>query len=232
MTFNKTKKDWVFLLAGRVKPPFARLKRNLSYKRVGARLKSTDIEPLPIVQPIGFIVGKDEDELKLKDELAEWLVTEEPAPLQFDDEPGRTYYAAVQNTLEDFGKFINQRSGTIQFICPDPYGYGSEHDLNLSTTFTTYSIRGLVRTPWISRTVFSSSLPSYTLENNQGGKITIKFNFITGDVLEIDYKKRKVTLNGNVLGVSFDSVWFDLKPGQIQLRASNVTTVTYTERYY
>src|SRR5690606_18470152 len=57
---------------------------------------------------------------------ATWLVTDEPAPLQFDDEPGRTYYAVVQNTLDDFEKFAELRRGTIQFLCLDPYAYGDE----------------------------------------------------------------------------------------------------------
>lgn len=118
----------MYLLDGRVKPPFAALRRNIV--RVpgmpGAHLQSTTIEPLIIYQPIGFKVSNDEHALQLKDELASWLYTEEPVPLVFDDEPGRTYYAVIQNTIEDFTKFLKQRKGTLEFLCLDPYGYGPE----------------------------------------------------------------------------------------------------------
>lgn len=92
----------------------------------GAYLQSSEVEPLLINQPVGFLVNDDEHALQLKDELADWLVTDEPVELQFDDEPGRTYYAVVQNTLEDFEKMAALRQGTIQFLCLDPYGYGPE----------------------------------------------------------------------------------------------------------
>lgn len=127
-TFNGIKKPWVIMLRGRQKAPFAPLRRNLLVVpgMPGAYLQSTDVEPIVINQPIGFKADDDIHALQLKDELAEWLVTDEPVPLEFDDEPGRTYYAVVQNTIDDFEKFAELRQGTIQFLCLDPYGYGPE----------------------------------------------------------------------------------------------------------
>jgi len=92
----------------------------------GAHLANTNIEPLVINQPVGFMTENDEHALQLKDELADWLYTKEPVPLEFEDEPGRTYFAVVHNTVEDFEKIIDFRQGTIQFLCVDPYGYGPE----------------------------------------------------------------------------------------------------------
>src|SRR5699024_11022627 len=68
--------------------------------------------------------------------LASWLVTADPVPLVFDDEPNRTYYAVVQNTIDDFSRMERSvlRQGTIQFLCLDPYGYGQQHTYNLSPT--------------------------------------------------------------------------------------------------
>lgn len=128
LSFNHIKKPWIYLRRGRKKAPFAPLKRNLLYVpgMPGAHLQSTDTDVLAIEQPIGFRADTDQKALQLKDELASWLITKDPVPLQFDDEPGRTYYAVVQNTLEDFEKLVTLRQGTIQFLCLDPYGYGPE----------------------------------------------------------------------------------------------------------
>ncbi len=92
----------------------------------GAYLQSSSIQPLIINQPVGFTVRDDNHALQLKDELASWLVTDESVELQFDDEPGRIYYAVVQNSIDDFEKFAELRNGTIQFLCLDPYSYGTE----------------------------------------------------------------------------------------------------------
>ncbi|TPE68016.1 distal tail protein Dit [Halalkalibacterium halodurans] len=128
-TFNGIKKPWIYALAGRSKPPFAALRRNIVSVpgMPGAYLRSTDVDPLVINQPVGFVIQDDTHALQLKDELVMWLITDEPAPLQFDDETGRTYYAVVQNTLDDFEKFARLRQGTIQFLCLDPYAYGQTY---------------------------------------------------------------------------------------------------------
>ncbi|UOQ85697.1 distal tail protein Dit [Gracilibacillus salinarum] len=137
ITFNGIRKDWLYIERGRSKPPFAARKRNLltvpGYP--GGYLASTDIDPLPISQPVGFRIKDDADALTKKDELAEWLLTDKPVPLKFDDEPGRIYYAVVQNTLDDFEKMAVLRRGTIQFICPDPYAYGPEKPFSATSDY-------------------------------------------------------------------------------------------------
>lgn len=129
------KKDWLYLLEGRQKAPFAPINRNVV--RVpgmpGGYLITSDRDVMIINQPVGFVIKNDMDALSLKDELASWLYTSEPVELTFDDEPGRTYYAVVQNTLEDFAKFAELRDGTIQFLLVDPHGYGTERTYPLSS---------------------------------------------------------------------------------------------------
>src|SRR5699024_2717501 len=99
-------------------------------------LAGTKTEPIVIRQPIGFIVADDDDALEKKDELSEWLYTEEPVVLEFSDEKGRHYYAVIQNTLSDFERFLKQRKGTLEFLCVDPYSYGPQetHTFTESTT--------------------------------------------------------------------------------------------------
>ncbi len=133
------------MLHGRVKAPFAPVYRHLLTVpgMDGAHLNSSEVRPLTIRQPIGFKFNDEAHDLNLKDELAEWLITDEPVPLQFDDEPDRTYFALVQNTLEDFDKFADLRTGTIQFLCLDPYGYGPEQEIPLvGTTGTVINVKG------------------------------------------------------------------------------------------
>ena len=239
MTFNNQRKSNFTLLRGRQKAPFFPLERDIVKYAGGYRLKKTDRGLLEISQPIGYIVRedknypdfKDEYALSLRDELTSWLITDDWVDLQFDDEPGRTYRAIVQNTIEDFEKFEEVRHGTVQFIAHEVLG--STHNLSITSSYQTFDIKGQINTPWTSYTRFKIDTDQYILENNVGGKIVLNFNFIEGDVLEIDYRKRKITLNGNNLAValSLDSHWFELKPGAILLQSSNETTMTYTERY-
>lgn len=135
-TFDGIKKDWIYILEGRKKAPFPSMKRNtIDIPGVhGSYLESTDIEPLVIEQPFGFVQGYDWT--SIKDELASWLFTNEPVPLQFPHEPGRTYYAVVQNTIDDFERVNRTKlmQGTITFLCLDPYAYGTEQTVQLSST--------------------------------------------------------------------------------------------------
>lgn len=133
--FNGEKKDWLYIIEGREKPPFPGLKRNTT-KVPGADgeyLESTEVEPIVIKQPFGFKI-ENEQWLTIKDELAAWLYTSDPVPLEFPDEPGRTYYAVVQNSIDDFERVARTRlrQGTIEFLCVDPYAYGTERSYSVS----------------------------------------------------------------------------------------------------
>ncbi|WP_200416279.1 distal tail protein Dit [Virgibacillus salexigens] len=134
-TFNGIRKDWLHMTSGRTKPLFVPVKRSLLTVpgMKGAHLQSTEIEPLSFNQPIAFKVKDDQHALQIKDELASWLITDEPVPLEFDDEPGRTYYAIVQNTIEDFERMGVLRQGSINFLCLDPYSYGTEQPIEFGS---------------------------------------------------------------------------------------------------
>ncbi|MCM3739240.1 phage tail family protein [Oceanobacillus luteolus] len=174
LTFNGIKKDWLFLLKGRSKPPFASVRRNLltTSGMDGAYLQSTNVQPLLINQPVGFIVYDDEHALRLKDELATWLFTDRPAELEFDDEPGRTYFAVVQNTLEDFDKFAEFRQGTIQFLVLDGYGYGPERTRMPITDTATIKNEGTAETEPIIELEVNESI-TYAMVQNQDDLIQL-----------------------------------------------------------
>lgn len=128
-SFNGVRKNNVFILKGKRLPVLAPKVRNLLEvpKRPGALLMNTTTKIREIELPIGI---KDFDDdlslLKLKEELAIWLTTDEPAPLTLDEEPGRTYFALFDG-IDDIEK-INTKFATtsIRFICLDPFKYSDE----------------------------------------------------------------------------------------------------------
>ncbi|MGM9924680.1 MAG: distal tail protein Dit, partial [Bacillus sp. (in: firmicutes)] len=123
--FNGIKKEYIKVLKGRVLPILAPRAPQLITisNRPGAIQQgyTTDVRkievPIWINKPDGLSFGE------LREDLAEWLATEKPVPLQFEDEPGRVYYAM----LEEIGnlELVNHQKATttIRFVCPDPYKY-------------------------------------------------------------------------------------------------------------
>lgn len=123
-TFNGIKKDYVIAERGKRRSAFAPITRNLLRvpNMPGAYLQSSETEIRTITQPI-ILNGADRFEVrKLEEDLAEWLVTDEPKELIFDDEPDRVYFAAIQGGL-DIEDIVRFGRGEIVFICVDPYKY-------------------------------------------------------------------------------------------------------------
>ncbi|WNN19999.1 distal tail protein [Bacillus phage FI_KG-Lek] len=60
---------------------------------------------------------------KLKEDLADWLYTEQPAELIFDDELDRTYLSLIDGSV-DLDEIVNRGKGVITFVCPMPYKLG------------------------------------------------------------------------------------------------------------
>ncbi|MBG9522687.1 phage tail protein, partial [Bacillus thuringiensis] len=89
----------------------------------GARLLTTETEMRVLPVPVGIIVPDGSDLETLKEEIAEWLITEKPVELVFDVTPDRTYMAVID---EDFDPedFVTLGKGTLNFVCPMPYKLG------------------------------------------------------------------------------------------------------------
>ncbi|WP_242237958.1 distal tail protein Dit [Bacillus cereus group sp. BfR-BA-01316] len=125
-TFNNIRKDYIQMLVGRKRPSWAPVKRNLVRipHRPGALLLNTETEERRIDVPFVIKAKKDMADLqKLKEDLADWLFTEEPAELIFDDELDRTYLAVVDGAT-DLDELVNRGKGTLTFVCPMPYKLG------------------------------------------------------------------------------------------------------------
>ena len=202
-------------------------------RRNGARFKRKRRPPRTLEIRADIKALNREDLRGKLEELNGILAVPEPVPIVFPDEPNRTYIGIPAASSED-GEVTYLHKGVLNIICPDPDKLGQTKTLNLTTSIQTFSVTGQTETPWTSRTLLTVPQSQFVLENNEGGKVILNYNFVAGDILEIDYDTRDVILNGNDLAVSIslETNWFDLKPGQVQLRASHNTALTYSERFY
>ncbi|MDZ4649875.1 phage tail family protein [Bacillus cereus] len=133
-TFNNIRKDFVQIEKGWKRPAWAPVKRNfLSVPGyTGARLLNTQTEMRVLSIPVGIIVTEGSDLETMKEEIAEWLITGQPAELIFDVEPNRTYLAVVEDSF-DPDEFVTLGIGTIKFICPMPYKLGPTRTVDFQT---------------------------------------------------------------------------------------------------
>ncbi|MED1508749.1 MULTISPECIES: distal tail protein Dit [Bacillus] len=124
-TFNNIRKDFIQIEKGWKRPTWAPLKRNfLSVPGYpGARLLNTQTDIRVLSIPVGIIVPDGGDLELLKEEVASWLITEQPVELIFDVEPDRTYLTVVDDSF-DPDEFVTLGKGTLKFICPMPYKLG------------------------------------------------------------------------------------------------------------
>ncbi|MCB5900267.1 distal tail protein Dit [Bacillus cereus] len=124
-SFNGERKSYIHIERGWKRPAWAPLRRNLlnapSYQ--GARLLSTDTDMRVLPVPVGIIAPNGIDTERLKEEIASWLITEQPAELIFDIENERTYLAVVDEEF-NIDEFVDIGKGVLKFICPMPYKLG------------------------------------------------------------------------------------------------------------
>ncbi|HDR8433514.1 TPA: phage tail family protein [Bacillus cereus] len=153
-TFNKIRKDYIQMLVGRKRPSWAPVKRKLVRvpHRAGALFLNTETEERRIDVPLVIKAKKDIADLqKVKEDLADWLYTEQPAELIFDDELDRTYLALIDGSV-DLDEIVNRGRGVITFVCPMPYKLGKQNThtftQNWSTEITTSFVnQGNVEAP-------------------------------------------------------------------------------------
>jgi predicted phage tail component-like protein len=230
--FNNQRSENIYMLRGRSKSPFSPLEREIISYQGGHRLKRTTRGLIEISQPVGFKVKDDEQHVSIIEEMTGWLIQDTWCPLKFDDEPGRVYPAVLQNSMDDLEKIAILREGTLAFVAK--YTGGRTLQLSLKPTAQAHFISGQRETDWISKTTFKAATSKFVLEEAAGGRIILNYEFIQGDVLTIDYHKRKVLLNGKSLAtaIALNTVWFPLRPGTMNLKASADTMLEYQERFH
>jgi predicted phage tail component-like protein len=235
-TFRGIKKDYIHVLRGSNRPAWAPIEREYIEipSRAGAypSRKKTKARPLPI--PV-LIKAKDIAELqKIKEDLAEWLITDGPEELILDDEPDRVYYAEVDGEFNP-DEIVKYGQGIINFICPDPYKYGSQKTFSFSNNITVQN-NGSAKTYPVVTVTFSSAATEYKISHSNGKFVRVLWNFVVGDRLEIDFQKQKIKINGNLAmpSLDFSSDFFALEPGsnEITVTPSGVSNqISYVERW-
>lgn len=234
-SFNGITKPYIKVLRGSNRTPWAPVVRGYQEVpgRPGAQLiKKPRTQPRSLPIPVYFKAGSIGDLQKMKEDIAAWLIHDDPKPLIFDDESDRTYYAVVDGSF-DVEEFVRVGSGTIPFICPDPYKYGEEKTVPILSGGKIVN-NGTVETSPIITVTFEVAAQNFTI--TCGGKVVrIFYNFIKNDILTIDLAKRKVLINGklNMQTYAWDSQPFSLMPGNNTLTFTTGATVkiTYKERW-
>lgn len=223
MKFNEVKKDFVTVMSGKERPFFAENEneRNISVPLFIEHKGFTDLE-------------------RKKEEVAHWLKHEELKKLEFSDDPDRLYLAKVI----EIDMTNTHRFGTdvlVKFECS--YKYSQERRVSCTNEISVENIIGHKPTQWKTKTTFTANQTGYEIKFNAPGKtalrdvniIKLNFNFKKGDVLQIDYSKREVLLNGkditNTL-VIIQSNFMELPIGQVEFTANHATEFYYHERYY
>lgn len=221
MIFNGIEKEYVTVLRDRKRPFFEK-----DNERV--------VEVPVLIKHRGFSHYQ-----KLKEDIAEWLVHEEEKELIFKDDDDRCYFAKVDEITEG-DEYQNMAFATITFICHSKYSL--ERNILIDTTITE-NINGHESTSWKTKTKFTANQSGYELQFNSPDKsdlrdickIKLNYEFIRGDVLEVDYSKRKITVNGvdrsNIL-VILQSNYTELPVGDVEFSVSEETELYYHERYY
>lgn len=145
-TFNGIKKGYLRALVGIERPAWAPIEEEIIEipGRAGGIITKEKIKVRRLNIPVrvykkGFASLEDVEE-----DLAAWLITNEPKPLTFSHKPDRTYYAKVTGELV-LDEYPEWGEGVIAFICPDPYKYGPEKEVTFESS-TSFDVEGTVET--------------------------------------------------------------------------------------
>ncbi|MDZ4452811.1 phage tail family protein [Bacillus cereus] len=133
-SFNGVRKDYIFILMGFNRPAWSPVERDIlkvPYK-AGGYLLQTNTNVRTIEVPVIIKAGSQSEMQKKKEDLADWLVTDQPCELIFDDEPDRTYMAVIDGEA-NIDELIFRGKGKITFVCPMPYKLGPTRTVEFQT---------------------------------------------------------------------------------------------------
>lgn len=126
-SFNGIQKPFLQIVE-KERPYWVELERSISEVpgKFGGKLKNTEIGPIEISITVRVEAKSRQDLQDKVEEMATWLVTEDPKRLVFDDMPDRAYYAVLDGETIPDKEIVSFSVVKLNFICPDPYKYGKE----------------------------------------------------------------------------------------------------------
>ncbi|AMQ06726.1 distal tail protein Dit [Sporosarcina psychrophila] len=155
-----------------------------------------------------------------------------PTPIIFSDEPDRIYYGITEGEPY-WGESVRRVKGILYFLCPDPHKYGVEKTMSLQYNVPVNNI-GTVATSPIITVNFSAPSSSFIVNHQATDEmVSVRYNFVAGDILIIDLDKRKIVINGKINMTAY--VWrsrpFSLAPGDNTFTMAPFNGVTATIKY-
>lgn len=140
-TFNGRRKDYIFLLREFSRPAWSPIERDILTvpNYAGGYLLQTNTGVRQIDVPVVIKAGSQSELQKIKEDLANWLITDEPKELVFDDEKDRTYMAVISGPSA-IDELMQRGRGTLTFICPMPYKLGDVRKHDFVEEFTGLSV--------------------------------------------------------------------------------------------
>jgi predicted phage tail component-like protein len=173
--------------------------------------------------------------------LAAWLnPMNGPQALTFDNEPDKTYYAVLDeggsgggtgSQATDITQIAALGQGTLTFLCPDPFVYGTETSMPFSNDAVTLNVDGTTETCPRIEVTFTKQATNFTVTHTQSGKkVILDTVFNANDTLTIDCAKQLIEVNGSPAMADLDlsSDFFALSPGvqNLQITPTGVSTAT------
>ncbi|WP_062052342.1 distal tail protein Dit [Bacillus sp. JCM 19034] len=231
MIFNGTEKEYIRVRMELFRPPTPPIEFNtIASAKGGSRVKKKRFTDATL--PVPIRISSDRRIEELEEEMSAWLVHDEPKKLVFSGTPNR-YYLAYYENMDLNIHTPYYATGYIYFYLPEAYRFGERKEINVTTSNATHTITGQTETPWSIQVNFTVPQSRFEIHASNGLNLQLNYSFIAGDVLQIDYVGRKVTLNGNDLrsAVSMSSNFVELDVGEVRLRAIHVCTLKYDEKY-
>lgn len=215
-----------YLMVRPVLPPV-----EVSTETVGGRhgelFRRSRLQGFTVPVTIWFKTEDKHEIAEARHELAALLHTERPAPLYLPDDPTRYHLAIVDGTTEIDSLLNAFPSTTITFRVFDPIAYGNARTERLDANVTRMVDAGGT---WAARPTVRSTTSGGTwrVTNVTTGEFvevnaeTVGGTVASGAALVCDMELERVTLNGNDVGVSIASDFFEIK-GRCQLKVTGGT---------
>lgn len=156
------------------------------------------------------------------------IFKDEPRPLYLDDEMFINAMAIGSSGME---RARDRGIVTVTFRAFDPYFYGPEHTIDLSTSPAVFRVVSQT-TVWPTVTVTGASGDLQVRNRTTGDQVVVP-DVAPGATIRVDMENAKVYANGNFKAPNMELTdFFDLRPGveyEIILNSGS-GTLTYRER--